>query len=592
MSSPFPSSRHRRRLAGLCGAAALFLAAPAPAQHADRFTQALEREAAGDFAGARALLRHPAVLRDTAQAEHARRLDLLLRTLDAAHSYLHAGYPDSAMSVVTGLRLDPVGDVYLNMRRLRMVDSLHELARQRADAAGREKLRLAQADFRAGRLDMAIEKLTALQSAKGTSRAFRDLVDAELRRAQEEKRTMSREFAASALSEFGTSSKTLLRLLGWLAVGVVMAGLLTMLVGGIRKLLPVRKGTGLAVVDLTAPEADRERQSRILMREIHRTMKEIEERGDIVPAGRVKDLDGFPYLPTNFSIMAEMRSMLADEPVTIGLFMLRPTQVLAFFESLFNLSHEWLLSGYLSAAPDGTVTLFVERVPGRRELQVWGPLRRLHAGLLRLTGRARPGAAAAMPRLAAAGGPPHAGRGHAGRWKERGTGDDAREQAIREFALHYMYDLAESKPASNWSAFLHYQRGLELLADADDADVREQLLDDAREQFQDAARQDPGNWMAKFKLAETLRRLNRPGEAIQYFNSLDRLVNGDHRGHSERLRDFLARSPDFPLVLDYHRGMTLSMFLTVEEQDRAIRIFDQLLEELAPLPVVSSPSAN
>lgn len=303
-----------------------------------------------------------------------------------------------------------------------------------------------------------------------------------------------------------------------------------------------RPGVHLAIDDMIAPADLQARESRRLSRQVQRHIRDLARGNQVSTVDRLEDLDGVAGVRPTYTLAQRVEDHIGGEDIEVGPIRFAPKQVANLLIGLGERLYEREVTGYMLQKPDGAALLYVEQkvnVPARR------------------TGK-------------------EAARSY-GPWTHENAD---RDRAIREFALKYVFDTACVSPAANWPSFRDYCSGMELLETGTTPDD----LRAARISFESALRHDRNNWLARFKLAEVLRRQGKATEAIGQFEEVERLISADEKERSSALNDFLGKQPHFELMLRYNKAITRTRTSRVGDIKNAIAELDALIGALNDIP--------
>lgn len=488
------------------------------------------QEARGNLDSARTLLQRAGGT--PLSQEEQRHAAVLLRVdsaLDRSLAYELEGSIELAEQELAGLRIDSTDHAL----RLAVDARLGKLREVRRLEAGSAALTIARALHEQRNYDLAIAQYERIHADTGDLYpiSIQTAAAAEMARSRRAKADENG-FIAGLVSAWRQTRHGLGILLVWLAI----VGAAVLLFLGYRRLRGPRKGAMLDVDDMTASTEERDRAKLRLLRDISRALRVIAHTRGTSIGENVEDLDGVANLRTQSPVFESIDKLVADGTLQVGPVAINPKQLVTLFGALQDRPFRTTLKGYLTTDGANTSLLFIERYDIIQQRKV----KASHY------------------------------------YQTLGMGEDGRREAIRDFAIHYLFDHTSERPTSVFESFRDYCRGLDYLeapAGANGGDP----LKPARAAFESAVYLDPQNWLARFKLAEVMRKQGDYRGAVQHFEELQRLSQDPDR-QPESLQRYLRTSPEFPFVIDYHLALTLSLGFDHAAQKRAIGMFGDLIE--------------
>jgi tetratricopeptide (TPR) repeat protein len=151
------------------------------------------------------------------------------------------------------------------------------------------------------------------------------------------------------------------------------------------------------------------------------------------------------------------------------------------------------------------------------------------------------------------------------KWEAIGSGDSAKDQAIRDVAMQILIDIDSEtrKITVNWRSLSRLRQGIDLLQKSSAQNTQGQpLLTQARLCFQESVLEDPANWVARFNLGTVLRKLGFNSLAAEQFAELQRLS---------------SLPPEFVQAARYNQGAALQGTDDDNLAKQAIAILNEVL---------------
>jgi Tfp pilus assembly protein PilF len=348
------------------------------------------------------------------------------------------------------------------------------------------------------------------------------------------------EFWPTLKREAGTSFE---KIFGWLVYIVIVVALVSLL-AALRRKFPAKKGTRMAVDDMTCAADDRDAASQALGRELSNSISSLEEDGNHPErVDLANDIDGLGVAHLRISVDGDtsVKSFVqSSDPVTVGPFSITPRQLLDLCSSYFRRPSEFTLRGALSKR-ESDFAFSVERVSSKGEVA--------------------PGE----------------------RWEEV---EKNRQDTVRKMARRIGFVLGGTCVTKSWRSFETYERGNEYLSqkespgqkdlpdqkDSPDARPTERLKR-ALDCFCESLRYDPFNCMARFNLATTYRMLGQNDRAVHGFQNLEELLL---QNPATEISNFSAKNPEFLGIVRYNRAVSLAK----STDEGALREATDLLEAL------------
>ena len=346
-----------------------------------------------------------------------------------------------------------------------------------------------------------------------------------------------RKVPAPIYATFAQIGKTALDILNILLY-VIIGGGVVWLISVISGRRAPRPGAVIAVDDLTvADESLKIKESRRLSHEIGLEVRKLAQTKKISTVDRLEDLDGVAGLRPQISIMERVEEHITGDDIDFGPFKFAPKQIISVFRAVWNKPYESELKGFLRETDAAGVTtrlLFTEHISRKKTngtSSSYGP------------------------------------------WKHPA---DTREAAIKDFALQYVFDMADCPPTKNWQSFKEYCRGMDLLETGNG----QECLDNARQAFEDAARADNTNWLARFKLAEVLRRQGNYEDAYDHFKAIAAAADKPPEKRSQSMNEVIRRDPHFKKIVEYNMAVSQSLSNDLTHIRGSLEHFDKLLATL------------
>ena len=519
-------------LAGLLCFAAL--SGPAPAAP-DPFASVLAQEEQGRFHAALSELRASDELLK-AHREHEAALVAFLRTRDSVQASLGKGQLDQARAAVEALlpRLDPVRDAHLLHAAHARLAGLRDQGRQMA----KEDLERADQLAQDGKYDEAI----AIYSDVAESQAPE--IPAALKRSarQAKARAEAGKAEAEAVGFWGrtwkSASEGVFTLAGW-SVFLLAGGLLVWAAQARRSKRKPREETLIVLDDLTAGAAEREILSQGLMRELLLRLGSMRESEDLAAdIDTLADIDGSAQanLRMESEPVADIPSVIQDgTAVQIGPFSLTPRQLVELVRAYFRRPWKSRLAGSLVHRGEQTL-LFIERSTE------------------------------------------DGGSMLVDRWEAQADGDDARSVVVRRMAARLAFETAQTRLTEDWRSFEAYREAMAHLAQAErQEESREVFLEEACRDLQRSLRHDPANWIARFHLGATQRKLGQNESAAKHFEFLEWMAADGAQGAGP-MADYLAKHPELRFTLRYNKAVALSKVPNWKAHHEAVRLLGELVD--------------
>jgi tetratricopeptide (TPR) repeat protein len=517
-------------------------------------SEVLALEKAGQLEGALTLLAPRALAQDPEAkgdlGAHAGLLRETIRTLHLSSVYHEDGHDERAQAALEALlgKLEPLRDGHLVVAAARRLREIQKEVREEEEKEAREQLATAAALLDAEKFDEALAAYDEV-ARRAAGQVPRALIHEARVGKMKVTSAKARATAPGFWNAVSTSGVTGARTVAEWVVYFASAGLLVLLIAGVRSRIPARPGTVVSLQDLTAPGADREPRSQHLVREFLQRIQGAADGGlSAAHVDAFDDLDGVGLgnLRIQVDPLAEAQTFLHEDAVRIGPFSLKPRQLLSFLGSLLQRSSESVLRGSLTSEGD-QVLMNVEHVILKGS--------RLHPGCWELV--------------------------------ERGEG--ARARVVQRMAMRIAFELASSRLTSDWESFDLYRKAMEKLAREEEEEERERHLEDAWNLLRSSLYHDPANWLARFNLATVERKLGRREAAADHFEFLDRML-AEH-GRSQPLSDFLRRHPEFVYTVQYNWAVCLSKIENNRSRSLALAILDDLIANVTESPIAPEEPA-
>lgn len=522
----------------------LILASPARslAAEPDPFDAVLALEGEGKLDVALRRLRASEELR-AAHKEHEAALAGLLRSLDSVRARLASRQTTQAQTALQALlpKLDPLRDAHLLHAAHRKLAELEAAARATVEA----DLDQADALARRGEQGEAIAIYTDIAESKQPE------VPPELkRRARRGKaRSEQAKTEAEALGFWGKTWHSMTggveTLAGW-SVYLVAGALVVWGAGRWRRRRSARDETLIVLEDLTVQASERDVMSQGLIREVllrFRSLGNGEDR--VADIDSLDDLDGsaLASLRVEAEPLTDIESVIQDgTPVQVGPFAVTPRQLVALVRAYFRRPWRAELVGSLIQQGEQTVLLIERR---------------------------RIGQGAEAPST--------------DRWEARASGANGRAAVVHKMAARLAFELAKTKLTSDWRSFESFREAMGHLVRSEEAGDREKNLEAACRDLQRALRHDPSNWIARFHLATTQRKLGHNESAVKHFEFLERMAVDGTNGLGPMV-GFLATHPELLYTIRYSKAVALSKIPDWGPHREALRILDALVDLVTVLP--------
>lgn len=520
-------------LPALLGALAPRVRAEDPATFAD----AIRLESEGRFDEAVELGEAIADGLDEEQIAHLEKLRTVRLALGRARLLQNAGLRQDALDELDRVRkiLGTETDLHLLLAVQQRRTELTEP--DRIEAAN--ELELAQALVDDGHADEALEKLKPLLELRPPER----ITEADLERTRA--LAVRAELLKNApdkpgfVAEIGETLRSSARTVAeWLIYFVVLIAVY--FVGTrIPRWMGQRPGTRVSLDDWTAPDGEREAKGRELTGELASAIRRIEapaREGD----SPLLNWDSAELIfgPGSLGEVASLSTYVQEADVAVGPIKFNARQLFGWIASLFRPRYRYALTGALSTG--GPTTLTVERRDARD----------------------KPIAGAVFSAAA--------------------EGEGARTTVVRAVAAQIALFLSGNNAVTdNWRSLEQLLLAEEGLGKDVEPGKRRETLASALVHLESALRHDQANWIARVRLAAALRQLGRfRASADQYEYLHSRLMESRALRDSPHFQAFLAKHPDFPLVLRYNEAVSRCRVGRRHETHKARKIVDRLFEEL------------
>lgn len=151
---------------------------------------------------------------------------------------------------------------------------------------------------------------------------------------------------------------------------------------------------------------------------------------------------------------------------------------------------------------------------------------------------------------------------------------------VHKMATRLAFELAQTKLTSDWRSFEAFRDAMGQLVQAEQQGDRERSLEAACQDLQRALRYDPSNWIARFHLATTQRKLGHNESAVKHFEFLERMAVYGNDGLGS-MAGFVKAHPEFLFTIRYCKAVALSKIPTWEPHHEALKILDALIDQVA-----------
>jgi tetratricopeptide (TPR) repeat protein len=571
-----------------------FGASGAPSQKTQTSAELLmaqvgELEDKGDLQDALVLLGRPELA--VTQSPHAEAVRGVLEAQEFADYYHQSHQYHRALSEFNKLvpRLDSVRDSHL-IRAISVIrDRLEADLRASDEREARVLLDQAGVLQRSGKYKEAGAVYSQLLNRTSNDVAIDETLL--LRAKQGVIETTGADIRAQNPSWLSSLENGLLTLLQW-AIYVLMAYTLVNLLMWVPQVVSPRKGTVLDLVDLSAPDDQRDESSRNLMQQMFWAIKELIRNSEgSNPIDQVGDLDG--------TVLVNLRVLVPDRADKVGE-LIHDTSVLQIgplaigARQLYELLRPILLRPYQESlvgaltVKEGLTVLSVERVTRKwfpNRLKEWYQNRR-HSAVVTKTS-ANGGHSTTVqtrsPSLATDQPDPVS----CNRWV---VSSASRAEVVNEVAKQIIFERTRGLGSTDSpQSFCFTHTALALLAnDGGTTANREKLLQDARDALQEAVRFDPANFVAIFTLAAVMRKQGLNEESAQHLEMLGTMINDRN---SKTVASYLEKHPEFPFIVYYSLASTLSKTDDWDDCTRAVAILTELLRRLSNCECPQSSNA-
>jgi cytochrome c-type biogenesis protein CcmH/NrfG len=318
--------------------------------------------------------------------------------------------------------------------------------------------------------------------------------------------------------------------------------LVVLLRRGVRRALPVRQITTIAVEDLAAETSERQTSSYVLGRQLKAEIEAVESGVAAVGDTGIDqrhDLDGagLVSLAVAAERVAGLDSFAADDsPIRFGPLSFSPRQLAYFAGSYFTRRPAFELVGSLSTQGTRAIVSVYRYEGGSRT----SPL---------------------------------------DRWQAVESGEGARERALAGVATQIAVAIGETDVSEDWNSFYLYRRAIETLALASEPKSRSEALAESQRLLQASLERDPSNLLARFQLATVLRRQGENDSAAEHFHFVQRLAASPPTD-KPAVRRLLERNPNLALLARYNRAVALAKTDDPQCHRDAIRILGDLRKHL------------
>jgi hypothetical protein len=378
---------------------------------------------------------------------------------------------------------DRVRDQYLFEEADQNIARLEPLARQQADRDAQAQLDSAALQIQRGQYSDAITMLSQVTAKAGSvspeliDEAARKLADARVKSAGEPT------IRGTLLVFLWSIPKALLSLLSWLSYALVVAGafLAIWLISII--LLEIRKPSRSILLSMSDRTSQAGTQNdHVLSEQLRREMdlpRPDPDRELRIDTPGEMDGSSLGQLSLRVPFHAAATVFQSNTAVSFGPFSINPVAIFTAIGAWFQPHHRLEIEGELLLL--GSDTVCSARL-------VYGDL--------------------------TDGGP----------WEGVATGNNARDQAIRDAAMKILIaiDSEARQITQNPRSLSQLRLGMDLQRRALDDGTSSTLWGQARDCFQQGALEDPGNWLARFNLASAQQKLGLNALAAEQFQELEK----------------------------------------------------------------------
>ena len=497
-------------------------------------------EAQGNFGAAASELQGAAPVVTPDATAHLDNLKALLALKQSVPAYRKDQQLDSAVQAYSDLvkKLDPVRDAYLLAEASKDLAELQAEVRQAADGEAANNIALGARLRKQRSFDDAVAAY-----ARVIDKAA-EVSEAKVREAREGRAAAQKEKAdeptlgGTLAGIFQELFKGLLKIVEYFIYLCLALIVLVVAREAVRVWRGVQKPLDsmfLSFRDLSGTTTDQTKANQALTQEVQLAFESSTEGG--TGEGTVEvasDVDGSAMANVRLGVpLSKLDGVVkAGLPVQIGPLSIDARDVFNYFVRLWERPYKWTLNGSLLAA--GTVTKVAAQMLDQKTNPVEG-----------------------------------------NRWSAQAQGDGARAAAIQDLVTAVIVKLAKdpvTKVPRSLGALLEGIRGLR---DATGDPNRQSLLEAAQASFQQSVRFDPQNWVARFNLAMTLRKLGRNELAIEHFRMLGRHFAG--KANRQRRLAALRRQPDFFFIVSYNEAVALCKLGRFNEAEA---IFNAILQRV------------
>jgi tetratricopeptide (TPR) repeat protein len=497
-------------------------------------------ESQGNFGAAATQLQGAAPVITPDATAHLDNLKALLALKQSVPAYRKDQQLQSAVQAYGDLvkKLDPVRDAYLLTEASKDLASLQMEVRKAADSEAAKNIELGAKLRREHSFDDAVAAYArvidqAAEVSEANVRAAR-----EGRAAAQKEKAGEPTFGGTLVGILQELFKGLLKIIEYFIYLCLAVIVLMVARGAVRVWRGIQKPLDsifLSFRDLTGTATDQTKANQALTQEVQLVFESSAEGG--TGEGTVEvasDVDGSTMANVRLGVpVSELDAVVkAGLPVQIGPLTIDARDLFNFFVRLWQRPYKWTLNGSLLAA--GALTKVAAQMLDQKSTPVEGQ-----------------------------------------RWSAQAQGDHARAAAIQELVTGVIAKIAKDPVTKNPRSLGALLEGIRGLRDATGDPDRQNLLEGAQAAFERSVRFDPQNWVARFNLAMTLRKLGRNELAIEHLRMLGRHFAGEaNRG---RRLAALQRQPDFFFIVCYNEAVAL---YKLERYNEAEAIFNAILQRV------------
>lgn len=497
-------------------------------------------ESQGKFEQAGKLLEGAAPVITPDATAHLDNLKALLALKQSVPAYRQNQQLQSAVQAYRDLvkKMDPVRDAYLLAEASEDLAGLENEVRQLADREAAENIKLGARLRKEHLFDQAAEAYArvidkATEVSEANVRAAR-----EGRAAAQKEKAGEPTFGGALIGIVHELFKGFLKIVEYFIYLCLAVLVLVAARGAVRTWRGLQKPVEnifLSFRDLTVATADQTKANQSLTQDVQFVFESSTESATgegIVDVA--SDVDGSAVANLRLGVpLSDLDAVVKTGlPVQIGPLTIDARDLFTYFVRLWQRPYKWTLTGSLLAA--GSSTKISAQMLDQKSTPVEGQ-----------------------------------------RWSAQAQGDGARAAAIQELVTGVIAGIARDPVTKDPRSLGSLLEGIGCLRDASGDPDRKNLLERAQAAFERGVHFDPGNWVARFNLAMTLRKLGRNELAIEHLRMLGRYFVG--AANSRRRLAALQRQPDFFFIVAYNEAVAL---YKLERFTEAEALFDEILRRV------------